>query len=89
MQFEAVFPTKTAIKTSIKRKPQTGKRASEIFTFVLLRGDSVEILLDRDLEKFQSNEAQIHVWGKLKHDLNSCESFQTFAQRHLKRYRIR
>ena len=63
MQFEAIFPTKTAIKTSIKRKPQTGKRASEIFTFVLLRGDSVEILLDRDLEKFQSNEARIHVWG--------------------------
>ena len=88
MQFEAIFPTKTAIKTSIKRKPQTEKGASEIFTFVLLGGDSVEILLDRDLEKFQSNEAQIHVWGKLKHDLNSSESFRTFAQRHLRRYRI-
>ena len=82
-------PTKIAIKTSIKRKPQTEKGASEIFTFVLLRGDSVEILLDRNLEKFQSNEARIHVWENLKHDLNSCESFQTFVQRHLKRHRIR
>ena len=63
MQFKAVFPAKTAIKKSIKRKPQTGKRASEIFTIVLLRGDSAEILFDRNLEKFQSNEAQIHVWG--------------------------
>ena len=63
MQFEAVFPAKTAIKKSIKRKPQTGKGASEIFTIVLLRGDSAEILFDRNLEKFQSNEAQIHVWG--------------------------
>ena len=63
MQFEAVFPTKTAFKTGIKRKPQMGKGASEIFTIVLLRGDSAEILFDRNLEKFQSNEAQIHVWG--------------------------
>ena len=63
MQFKAVFSAKTAIKKSIKRKPQTEKGASEIFTIVLLRGDSAEILLDRNLEKFQSNEARIHVWG--------------------------
>ena len=35
--------------------------ASEIFTIVLLKGDSVEILFDRNLEKFQSNEAQVYV----------------------------
>ena len=70
---------------SFKRQPQTGKRASEIFTFVLLRGDSVEILLDQDLEKFQKQRSSNSCLGKLKHDLNSCESFQTFVQRHLKR----
>ena len=63
MQFKAVFTAKTAIKKSIKRKPQTETGASEIFTFVLLKGDSAEILFDRNLEKFQSNEAQVYVWG--------------------------
>ena len=63
MQFKAVFTAKTAIKKSIKGKPQTEKGASEIFTFVLLKGDSAEILFDRNLEKFQSNETQVYVWG--------------------------
>ena len=57
------FSPQTAIKKSIKRKPQTETGASEIFTFVLLKGDSAEILFDRNLEKFQSNEAQVYVWG--------------------------
>ena len=50
-------------KKSIKRKPQTETGASEIFTFVLVGGDSAKILFDRDLEKFQSNETQVYVWG--------------------------
>ena len=50
-------------KKSIKGKPQTETGASEIFAFVLLRGDSAKILFDRNLEKFQSNEAQVYVWG--------------------------
>ena len=55
------FSPQTAIKKSIKRKPQTETGASEIFTIVPLRGDSAEILFDRNLEKFQSNEAQVYV----------------------------
>ena len=86
---QSSFPRKNSYQKEYKRKPQTGKGASEIFTIVLLRGDSAEILFDRNLEKFQGNEAQIHVWGKLKHDLNSCETFQTFVHRYLKRRRIR
>ena len=63
MQFKAVFTAKTAIKKSIKRKPQTETGASEIFTIVLVGGDTAKILFDRDLEKFQSNETQVYVWG--------------------------
>ena len=55
------FSPQTAIKKSIKRKPQTKTGASEIFTIVLLRGDSAKILFDWNLEKFQSNEAQVYV----------------------------
>ena len=60
MQFKAGF-TANSYKKEYKRKPQTETGASEIFTIILLRGDSAEILFDRNLEKFQSNDAQVYV----------------------------